>query len=98
MLIKKNHPGITQIGEVRFVAMQTRISGWTLTYCTARCACHVNPTTLDLAVENGRNGSLGLRKFRACYCCEPWTWQELAWIGRELRAITAMTTSEGQPS
>jgi hypothetical protein len=63
--------------------------------CLRGCRCHLHPITRGISMLEGANGSLGLHKYHVCYCCEPWTWQELDGFVKDLAAIAAMTTIEG---
>lgn len=75
-----NHPGIFQVGVVTDDGGTVTVTGWGLTYCRNHCPCH---EPLRIA-EDQTTGSLGLRQSRACACCVPWTWDELAAICRDL--------------
>lgn len=95
---KRDKPIINTIGLVTHVGMVTHLSGWHLTTCLRRCACHNNPLTNSTSLLKTDNGQLGLHKYRACYCCEPWTAVELEAFVISLAEIERMPTIEEQPS
>lgn len=92
---RRNKPTVTQIGTVEHIGDTTVVNGWGLGLCQRGCRCHDHPITHMLMMLTGANGSLGLHKYHVCYCCEPWTWQELDGFVKDMAAIATMTTIEG---
>jgi hypothetical protein len=92
---RRTKPKVTMVGTVERVGTQVLIAKWGLGLCLRGCRCHLHPITRGLSMLEGANGSLGLHKYHVCYCCEPWTWQELDGFVKDLAAIAAMTTIEG---
>jgi hypothetical protein len=96
-------PGIFKIGTIARIGTQVVVSGWGVNSCARHCDCHKHPVTgqLTLLPENEAStyGLLGLRKHRACFCCEPWKAIELEALLRTLTEIEAIpVTAEEQPS
>lgn len=89
------HPGITGLGYVRQDVWGRRsLSGWTLTRCLAQCSCHTNPTTRCIEIhEDNVRGRLGLRQFRDCNCCQPWTVAELLAVLDGFAQLNKMETT-----
>ena len=82
------HPSIFKIGRVADDGETVRVTGWGVGLCQAGCACHRHPTGGHLVVSEDEGvGTLGLRKFRPCDCCQPWTADELAAIVRDLAEL-----------
>lgn len=92
----RGKPMVTVVGTVEHVGETTVTRGWGLTYCLRGCRCHEHRIThrLDMVI-NDVDGSIGLRKYAVCTCCEPWTVAELDGFVKDAAAIAAMTTIEG---
>lgn len=87
-------PGISTIGRADDDGETVTITGWGLTWCAARCRCHLHPLTHQLVVADSRTGTLGLATFRTdgrrCDCCQPWTADELLAVHDFLTKVAAL--------
>lgn len=93
--IRRDKPIINVIGTVTHTGTRTELAGWHITFCRRACRCHCAPWTMQGRIDEGADGSLGLHKYRACYCCEAWTVQELAGFANDLATIETMTNIGG---
>lgn len=84
-------PAINQIGKVTDDGEIIKVSGWGISWCAARCTCHlIVAAGFHLRLHEGDDGSLGLATSRpGCDCCQPWTVEELTAITAELAEIQA---------
>lgn len=89
-------PGIYQVGSVVDTGTHMIVRGWGLTLYAAACPCHRHPQGGGLVfVEDRIAGTFGLRSFRPCTCCEPWTAEELAAIISDLADVAWLEAQPG---
>ena len=90
-------PSIFQIGQVHDDGHTVVITGWGLGLCAANCNCHRDPVTHQLAIlADTVNGRLGLvRHGGPCNCCQPWTYDELAAVVRDLADVARLSELAG---
>jgi hypothetical protein len=87
-------PGIYRVGHATIEGDTLHLHGWGLTWCQARCRCHAGPFGQLRIAQNHTTGTLGLVTYRpGCYCCTPWTVDELVAIVRDLAHIATVETA-----
>lgn len=96
-MIRGRRPSIFQVGQVRDDGQTVTVTGWGLGLCASNCNCHRHPESRHLTlVEDYRVGSLGLARHGGpCNCCQPWTYEELAAVLRDLAAAAALIETTG---
>lgn len=96
-MIRGRRPSIFQLGKVRDDGRTITVSGWGLGLCAANCNCHRHPRGRHITLlEDYGAGTLGLVRYGGpCDCCQPWTYDELAAVARDIADITALQTTAG---